>query len=226
MGNTRGMTRPLATPSVTLAAETEVTGGYEEKRSRFVCYLRRAESEDSARDFVAMVRKRHPDARHHCSAFVVDVPGATPIMRSSDDGEPSGTAGVPMLDQLRGAGLSNVVAVVVRWFGGTKLGTGGLVRAYSTAVEDAVRVARRGALVEILVTPSYTTHVGHDIAGRLEAGVRALGIPIVEVSYAAHVSVRIAVDDDGPAAALLATLTAGAARWERTEPVRIERPLS
>lgn len=217
------MHSPSAAPLVTLAAGREVTGEVEDKRSRFLCYLLRVESEDAARSFITQIRKRHPDARHHCSAFIVAVSGATPIMRSSDDGEPSGTAGIPMLDQLNGAGLSNVVAVVVRWFGGTKLGTGGLVRAYSAAVEDAIRAARHDALVEIVVTPSFVTDVGHDVAGRLEADLRAMGTTIVEVTYGDRVQLRIATDDCGPAATLLATLTAGAGEWVEAEAVRTER---
>ena len=100
--------------------ETEV------KRSRFLATLARADDEQQARDVIALVKAEFPDARHHCQAFIVDVPDAQPIERSSDDGEPAGTAGMPMLETLRGAGLGNVVAVVTRYFGGTLLGTGGL----------------------------------------------------------------------------------------------------
>ena len=120
-----------------LTAGPDVTGEYEEKRSRFVAVLRRCDDEEDARALIAELRAAHPSARHHCSAFIVDVPGASRIERSSDDGEPSGTAGTPMLDVLRGSGLTGVCAVVVRWFGGTKLGTGGLARAYSAAVSEA-----------------------------------------------------------------------------------------
>ena len=102
-------------------AETEV------KRSRFLCRIERVESEGAARAVVDRARKEHWDARHHCSAFVLGPDGA--VQRSSDDGEPSGTAGAPTLEVLRGRALSDVVAVVTRWFGGTLLGAGGLVRA-------------------------------------------------------------------------------------------------
>ena len=111
-------------PLLTLRRGAPALGEYEEKRSKFVCLLERVDDEEAARAVVAAQRKAYPDARHHCSAFVIDQIDTTPIVRSSDDGEPSGTAGTPMLDQLQGAGLSDVVAVVVRWFGGTKLGTG------------------------------------------------------------------------------------------------------
>ena len=195
-----------------------------------MCLLSRTENESSAREFVARLRKEFPDARHHCSAFIInDQPrryGGNPIMRSSDDGEPSGTAGTPMLDQLNGAGLSDVVAVVVRWFGGTKLGTGGLVRAYGNAVSAGVESARSaGKIVQIVTTQSWVTRVGHDIAGRLEADIRAMGIDVVDVDYGAQVTIRIASDDVSSAASLLATLTSGGSEWERTDPVCTERPV-
>lgn len=214
-------------PVLTLRRGAPVTGEYEEKRSKFLCELERVDSEAAAREVVTAQRKAYPDARHHCSAFVIDQqaesPGATPIVRSSDDGEPSGTAGTPMLDQLQGAGLSDVVAVVVRWFGGTKLGTGGLVRAYGNAVSAAIASARESGLVQVVTTQSWTTRVGHDIAGRVEADVRAMGIDVVDVDYGAQVTIRVAVDDIGPAAALLATLTSGGTEWEPADPVRTER---
>lgn len=215
----------LPRPQLTVPAGGELCGEYEEKRSRFLCYLQRASSEAEAREFIATVRRRHPEARHHCSAFIVAVEGSTPVVRSNDDGEPSGTAGIPMLDQLQGAGLSDVVAVVVRWFGGTKLGTGGLVRAYSAAVADAVRVAQAAGLVEVVLTAAYECVVGHEVAGRLEADLRALGVTVVEVDYGARVRIRIATAELGPAAGVLASLTSGGAEWERVGRVRTERPV-
>lgn len=120
------------------AAEIEV------KRSRFRARVVRVETEDAARAVIADERRVHGTAGHHCSAFVLGPGGAT--VRSSDDGEPSGTAGPPILDALRGAGplgagLSDAVAVVSRWFGGTLLGTGGLVQAYGDAARAALQDA-------------------------------------------------------------------------------------
>ena len=113
----------------------------EARRSRFLTRLARVDDEDAARAIIAEVRATYPDARHHCLAFIVDVPGAQPVERSSDDGERAGTAGMPMLEVLRGSGVSNAVAVVTRYFGGVLLGTGGLVRAYSDAVSSALAQA-------------------------------------------------------------------------------------
>ncbi|HJE90238.1 MAG TPA: IMPACT family protein [Dietzia timorensis] len=210
---------------LTLRRGVSVTGEYEEKRSKFLCVIERVEDEEAARAVVASQRKAYPDARHHCSAFVIDQPEATPIVRSSDDGEPSGTAGTPMLDQLQGAGLSDVVAVVVRWFGGTKLGTGGLVRAYGSAVSEAIDAARANGLVQVVTTQGWRTLVGHNLAGRLEADLRAMRISVLDVDYGARVTIRIAADDIGPAAALLATLTSGGAEWHPDGTVRTERPV-
>ena len=212
-------------PILTLRRGVSVTGEFEEKRSRFLCVIERVDDEDAARAVVASQRKTYPDARHHCSAFVIEQSEASPVIRTSDDGEPSGTAGTPMLDQLQGAGLSDVVAVVVRWFGGTKLGTGGLVRAYGNAVSEAIDAARDNGLVHVVTTQSWKTQIGHDLAGRLESDIRAMGIPVLDVEYGARVTIRIAVDDIAPAAALLATLTSGGAEWQTDGEVRTERPV-
>ncbi|MFB9376933.1 IMPACT family protein [Kineococcus gynurae] len=113
-------------------------------RSRFVCDLRAVADEGAAADALSGIHREFHDARHHCSALVLGAHGE--VVRSSDDGEPSGTAGAPMLSTLTGSGLTDVLAVVTRWFGGILLGSGGLVRAYSAAVgaalEEAVVVAR------------------------------------------------------------------------------------
>ena len=130
---------PLRPPRRYLTLASPASAELEVKRSRFVCDLAPAATEESARAFVDQVRARSRDARHHCTAFVLGPDGAT--LRSNDDGEPSGTAGPPMLDVLRGRGLTDVVAVVTRWFGGTLLGTGGLIRAYGDAVSTAVDAA-------------------------------------------------------------------------------------
>ncbi|KAA0917291.1 YigZ family protein [Dietzia sp. ANT_WB102] len=197
-----------------LTAGPDVTGEYEEKRSRFVAVLRRCDDEDDARALIAELRTAHPSARHHCSAFIVDVPGASRIERSNDDGEPSGTAGTPMLDVLRGSGLTGVCAVVVRWFGGTKLGTGGLARAYSAAVSEAVDAAwRDGRVVEVASTPSWTAEVDHAVAGGLEGALRSAGARVMGVDYGRRVTLTVAGELDvlGP---ILAARTSGGVEWE------------
>lgn len=190
----------------TLAAPIQAR--IEEKRSVFECWLRRVEDETAARAVVDEARTVHWDAGHHCSAFVLGVDGAT--VRSNDDGEPAGTAGMPMLEALTKAGLTDVVAVVTRWFGGTLLGTGGLARAYSGAVRAALDDA---TVVSRLRVREVDVQVGHDVAGRVEHDLRARGVGISNVRYAAGVTLRLQVPvtaaDDLPA--LVSELTGGRA---------------
>lgn len=137
------------------------------KKSRFITRVAHVASVEAADEVVAAVRKEYWDARHSCVALVVGQ--RADRQRSSDDGEPSGTAGVPMLEVLRQRGLTDVVAVVTRYFGGVLLGAGGLVRAYSTSVSEAVDravVVSREPRVEVAVETDHVT------AGRLENVVR------------------------------------------------------
>ncbi len=107
------------------------------KKSRFICHIKRVTTEEEARNFIQAVKKEHYKATHNCSAFILGE--QSEIKRSSDDGEPSGTAGVPMLGVLENHQLTNVCAVVTRYFGGIKLGAGGLIRAYSSNVALAIK---------------------------------------------------------------------------------------
>ncbi|WP_028659515.1 IMPACT family protein [Nocardioides insulae] len=200
---------------LTIARDGEVE--IEVKRSRFRCTLERVAEEYQARALVERLRKEHWDARHHCSAFVLGPPPG-PVERSSDDGEPAGTAGAPMLEVLRGhpgpepglRGVSDVVAVVTRWFGGTKLGAGGLVRAYSEAVRTALESV--GTLPRELVR-DYTLITAHDTAGRLETDLRTAGVVVLGTEYAADVVLRIGAppEEETRLAALVAELSAGSA---------------
>ncbi len=113
------------------------TGEIVEKKSRFIANVRKVESEAEAVAFIEEMKKRYYDARHNCSAFVIGTRGE--MTRCSDDGEPSGTAGRPMLEVLLGSEIRNVAAVVTRYFGGTLLGTGGLVRAYTQSLQEALK---------------------------------------------------------------------------------------
>ena len=107
------------------------------KKSRFICHAKRVYSEEEARDFITAIKKEHYKATHNCSAFIVGE--CSEIKRTSDDGEPSGTAGAPMLGVLENHNLTNVCVVVTRYFGGIKLGAGGLIRAYAGSVALAVK---------------------------------------------------------------------------------------
>ncbi|WP_424960822.1 YigZ family protein [Leucobacter ruminantium] len=181
-------------------------------RSRFLAHLERVETEEGAREAIARIRGAHPRARHHCSAFVLGPNGR--VQRSNDDGEPSGTAGAPMLDALVSAGLSDVVAVVTRYFGGVLLGAGGLTRAYRGAVAEAVlrsERVRRGLRREVEVECSY------EAAGAIEAEARRRGYAVGSADYSDRVVQRFAVAEHEVAAleAVAAELSAGAARSRR-----------
>lgn len=202
---------PLIPPRRYLTLASPATAEIEVKRSRFVCDLSPASSEEEARTFVEQVRSGTRDARHHCTAFVLGADGAT--RRSNDDGKPSGTAGAPMLDVLRGRDLTEVVAVVTRWFGGTLLGTEGLIRAYGDAVSRALdeatvlaRELREGLVVE----------VDHTSGPRVEHALR--GLDQVEVSgidylpNGIRLQVAAAADAVAQVVHTVATLTSGAGR--------------
>ena len=192
------------------------------RRSRFLTYLGRVEDESEAREMVATLRRRHHDARHVCSAFVLGP--ARDRMRSNDDGEPAGTAGVPMLEALvqretapGRADLTDVCAVVVRWFGGIKLGAGGLVRAYSDSVSGALDTAplRTRSRLALLAVDAP-----HADAGRWENELRAAAVRVLEAGYsAAGVRLTIGVPDTAEGrsafATRLADVTAGAGCAER-----------
>ncbi len=136
---------------LTLRAGRETQGEFEDRRSRFIAQLVHVGSEREADAFIAEVRSRHHDARHNVPAWIL----ADGRERCSDDGEPSRTSGMPTLEVLRGAGLKDVCCVVTRYFGGTLLGPGGLVRAYTAAAQQAVAAAEAEGLVAemTLVTP-------------------------------------------------------------------------
>lgn len=183
---------------------------WEIKRSRFITHIRRVQDSDEAREFIHEIKDAFPDATHNCSAYLHHVDGSNPVERSSDDGEPSGTAGKPMLEQLKGSGMLDIAAVVTRYFGGVKLGAGGLVHAYSNSVGHALPLVEQ-------VTRSrkelYEVDFPHADAGRLEAELRARGVTVAGVEYGAAATYTLAVDPGGAEELneILAALTQGEA---------------
>lgn len=161
-------------------------------RSRFRCALTRVSDVDAAGAVIDGIRREHWTATHHCTALRVG-DDATGTRRSNDDGEPAGTAGAPMLEVLARREITDVVAVVSRWFGGTKLGTAGLVRAYGRSVAEALDAAgtlRRVRHRELLIA------VGHEEAGRLENALRADGHRVRDVHHGPDVTITVDVPDD------------------------------
>ena len=180
------MTPPRSYPA-TIAAPVEHE--LVVKKSRFITRIEPAGSVDEADAVIARIRKQRWDARHHCSAMVTGLLGDQ--ARSSDDGEPSGTAGVPMLEVLRRRDLTDVVAVVTRYFCGVKLGAGGLVRAYSSAVSEALDLAalvHRQSLTQVMID------VAHAEAGRYDNLLREWvlhhGATLGESQYGASVTLE------------------------------------
>ncbi|MFF8882444.1 YigZ family protein [Streptomyces flaveolus] len=185
--------------------ETEIN------RSRFLCALAPAATEEEAQAFIASVRKQHADANHNCWAYVIGADAA--VQKASDDGEPGGTAGVPMLQMLLRRDMRYVVAVVTRYFGGVKLGAGGLIRAYGGAVGEALDdlgtlTRRRFRLA--------TVTVDHQRAGKLQNELRATGREVRDVRYAEAVTIEIGLPDAdvGAFRSWLADATAGTAGFE------------
>ncbi|WP_159567436.1 IMPACT family protein [Budvicia diplopodorum] len=123
-----------------LVPDEAVNFDEEIKKSRFITYLAPVNGADKAKLYIQNIKDRHPTARHHCWAYVAGVPNDSQQLGFSDDGEPSGTAGKPMLAQLMGSGIGEIVAVVVRYYGGILLGTGGLVKAYGGGVQQALKI--------------------------------------------------------------------------------------
>lgn len=157
------------------------------KRSRFIASLARTDSEEVAREFIAQIRREFPDARHHCTAFIIHQDTGPDTARSSDDGEPAGTAGNPMLKVLTESDLTNVTCVVTRYFGGTKLGTGGLVRAYSGAVQQVLEAAQT---VRIVTQPSYQLQLPISEAGKIQAKLTQNGYQILERDFTQDATLR------------------------------------
>ena len=182
------------------AGEAEFT----EKRSRFLGHLRPAQSEEEARRFIAEMKREHYDARHNCWCYIIRG-GAE---RYSDDGEPQGTAGIPMLEVFRREGVSDFVCVVTRYFGGVLLGTGGLLRAYTAAAADALADAGISEVRRWLACEVSTPYALYE---PVRAAVAALGGVVQETQYAAAVTVcALLPEEAGEAfAAQVRDLTAG-----------------
>ena len=156
---------------------------FTEKRSRFLGHVRGVDSEEQARDFIAAMKKEYYDARHNCWCYILrDGPE-----RYSDDGEPQGTAGIPMLEVFRREGVSNLVCVVTRYFGGVLLGTGGLLRAYTKSAKDALDAAGISMVRPWIQADIPCTYA---IAERLKSELGAMGAVTADMDYAAQVTIK------------------------------------
>lgn len=159
------------------------------QKSRFITYINRVESEEEAQTFIQDIKKKHWDATHNCSAYMIGEHDQ--IQKANDDGEPSGTAGVPMLEVLKKRGLKDTVVVVTRYFGGIKLGGGGLIRAYGKATSEGINatgVVRRKLTQIMHITVDYTW------LGKLENELRASQYGLKEIHYNENVELEVFVE--------------------------------
>lgn len=159
------------------------------EKSRFICTLKKVNSEAEAQEFIKAIKKEFWDATHNCSAYIVD----EMAQRSSDDGEPSGTAGLPMLEVLRKNKLTNTAAVVTRYFGGIKLGAGGLVRAYTNSVAEAVRTT--GIAQKVLVSRFSFMYDLNDVGKILNILYQQQLFEIADVEYGLQAKVILKMKD-------------------------------
>ena len=202
----------------TLASGTLLTHEIEIKRSRFITTLARTDTPEEARALIDAVKSEHPQARHNCSAYLID---PAPLQHSSDDGEPSGTAGTPMLEALRASDTWNATTVVTRYFGGILLGGGGLVRAYSTSVSEAVA---RAPIAYLVGRDILETQLSPGDAGRIEAELRGRGATVVDTIWGTDVTLHIAINpsDRESIDACLAQASSGVAKFRYVETRRVE----
>lgn len=165
------------------------TASYEIQKSRFIAYTSHVETEAEARDFVTAIKKKHFDARHNCSAWVLGADSSQ--QKSNDDGEPGGTAGNPILEAIKQHGLTNVVVVITRYFGGIKLGAGGLIRAYSHTASLGLEAT---PCLEVKPFCLMEAEMDYSLLGTVENWIRNEELRTGETAYLDKVTVRLLVE--------------------------------
>lgn len=159
------------------------------QKSRFIGYIKRVETEDAAQDFIKDIKKKHHDATHNCSAYLIGK--YDEIQKANDDGEPSGTAGVPMLEVLKKQQLKDTVVVITRYFGGIKLGAGGLIRAYGTTTSEAIK---KTGVVKRQRMQGYAVTIKYPLLGTVENGLRNSEHIIESINYLESVEIIVYVN--------------------------------
>lgn len=189
------------------------SGEYEEKKSRFIANVVPVSSEEDATAFIDSIRKKYYDARHNCTAFIIG--RNRELTRCSDDGEPSGTAGKPILEVLLSEGVTNVAVVVTRYFGGTLLGTGGLVRAYTQATKEGLADA---GIATMRYGKELTIGIDYTDMGKIQYILGSRQIEIAQSRYTENVEfdIRIPAEAVGALTKELTEATAARARIETT----------
>lgn len=198
------------------------TASYEIQKSRFIAYTSHVETEDEARDFVTAIKKKHFDARHNCSAWVLGADSSQ--QKSNDDGEPGGTAGNPILEAIKQHGLTNVVVVVTRYFGGIKLGAGGLIRAYSHTASLGLEAT---PCLEVKPFSLMEAEMDYSLLGTVENWIRNEELRTGETAYLDKVTVRLLVEpaDCEAISTELTNLTAAQCKITIHEPEYMSLPI-
>ncbi|MDQ0214970.1 putative YigZ family protein [Oikeobacillus pervagus] len=161
------------------------------KKSRFISYINRVETEEEAQLFINEIKKKHWDATHNCSAYMIGENNQ--IQKANDDGEPSGTAGIPMLEVLKKKDLKDTVVVVTRYFGGIKLGTGGLIRAYGKSTSEGIKST--GVVNRTLMRVLHTK-IDYTWLGKVENELRSSIYEIKEIHYLDNVEIETYVEEN------------------------------
>lgn len=169
--------------------DKEYTSEYVINKSKFISYAYPVYDEDKCKEYVQMLNKKYNDATHVCYAYVLDCPK---VEKCSDDGEPSGTAGKPILELIKKRKLSNVLVAVIRYFGGIKLGAGGLVRAYTNSGNLALEMAK---VIEVKDIKKYRINVGYDDVNRLKNLITAHGATITNIIYSELTMIEFLSED-------------------------------
>lgn len=198
------------------------TASYEIQKSRFIAYTSHVETEAEARDFVTAIKKKHFDARHNCSAWVLGADSSQ--QKSNDDGEPGGTAGNPILEAIKQHGLTNVVVVVTRYFGGIKLGAGGLIRAYSHTASLGLEAT---PCLEVKPFCLMEAEMDYSLLGTVENWIRNEELRTGETAYLDKVTVRLLVEpaDCETISTELTNLTAAQCKITIHEPEYMSLPI-
>ena len=202
----------MATEELYITLEREASASFIEKKSEFIGYACPCKTEQEALDFIAKIRKKHADAKHNVYAYQIK---ENNIARFTDDGEPQGTAGMPVLDIIKKTGFTDACIVVTRYFGGILLGTGGLVRAYSHAAKLAAEAAHVITYERFITCEIICDYTDYD---KIRASYQGVGLMVDGVDFAADVTQRLAIrapEYDGFCAALT-ELTNGAVLIETT----------
>ena len=198
------------------------TASYEIQKSRFIAYTSHVETEAEARDFVTAIKKKHFDARHNCSAWVLGADSSQ--QKSNDDGEPGGTAGNPILESIKQHGLTNVVVVVTRYFGGIKLGAGGLIRAYSHTATLGLEAT---PCLEVKPFCLLEAEMDYSLLGTVENWIRNEKLRTGETAYLDKVTIRLLVEpaDCEAISTELTNLTAAQCKITIHEPEYMSLPI-